>query len=50
MSKPTLEHAFNAVISAAHRVLKPRGYAKRGACFRRRIDGNYVIVQFQKSA
>ena len=50
MSKANRDTEFNAVVAAAHGMLKLRGYSKSGARFRRHIAGNSVIVQFQKSA
>ncbi len=45
-----MKSEFDAVVSAAHRKLKPRGYLKSGARFRRVVSGNSIIIGFQKSA
>lgn len=50
MPEGSLTAEFDAIVSAAHRLLKPRGYTKSEARFRRIAHGASVIVQFQKSA
>ena len=41
---------YETIISAAHSLLKPQGYTKAAARLRKGVDGNFAVVQFQKSA
>ncbi|PZQ18033.1 MAG: hypothetical protein DI565_04780 [Ancylobacter novellus] len=50
MTDNDLQNEFKNIVAAAHLYLKQRGYSKDGTIFRKIVDNNHIIVQFQKSA
>lgn len=50
MGADKLEEKFRLVVEAVSTNLKPLGFRKQGQRFRRTIDGNVVVVEFQRSA
>lgn len=49
MAHTPLEHAFDEVVSAVARTLKPIGFARRGLVLRVIDNSNAAIVEFQQS-